>query len=345
MSKETQTNLPLRRGVLVVAAVISIAFLCSIAVSPAAANHGSDKSNYTIVLPDKTDNLPGDQNPQNASITTFAASSAGFKEKAPNGFEKLTYLETGNQEIIYGNCDSPNTAVFGVDRGNNNSGTQVDTDLLQHMKESRFLEHKIEIDFYNESDFGGDPTYLNPEDAIVAKQGAGSQGGPCFTMPTEPGWYQVQGMIRGVTTSGEEVEIFSKSHYIPICEGCHDNATAYEKLGPPPSQQSSTDDGSTDESTSDSTPTSTATATATATPTPESVDGGNEGTATPTPTPEQESGSDEDGGKEADTETPTPESSGGGASNATPTPGSGPGFGPLVALLALLASAFLVRRR
>jgi PGF-CTERM protein len=206
------------------------------------------------------------------------------------------------------------------------------------MKDSRFKKHKIEVEFYSEEDFGGDPTYINPEDAIVSVQGAGSSGGPCFTMPTGPGWYQVNGMIRGTTHDGEGVEIESKSHYFPICEGCHDEATAREKLGRPPSQR---DDGSDDEET-------TPTPTATATPTPTESDETDETptpTETATPTPTDDGGEageedDDDGATGADDSDST-----GGDDELTPTPGDGPGFTGFAALLALLAAALLAHRR
>jgi len=360
MRDETRTKATLLSVAAVVLGVAVVGTFAMAAVSPAAANHGSDKSNYTVVLPEPSDHLPGDQNEENASMQNFAASGPLFEQNgAPEGFETLDYLETGTPEIDYSTCDSPNTAVFGIDRGNNNTGTQVDTDLLQHMKDSRFMENKIEVDFYQESDFGGDPTYINPEDAIVSVQGAGSSGGPCFTMPTEPGWYQVNGMIRGTTYDGDVVEIESKSHYFPICEGCHDDETAEEKLGKPPSQRDDTDD---------STPTPTATATATSDDTDDSGDTTDETTTTATTTtatatPEEtedtsgdtsDSGDDdtEDDGSAGDTsdsdsddgDTGDDGSAGDGV-QGTPTPGEGPGFTGVAALLALLVSAILARRR
>jgi PGF-CTERM protein len=341
MEDATQPKLTLPSIALVVG-VAAAGVLLTVAVGPAAANHGSDSGNYTIVLPEPSDHLPGDQNPENASMQNFAQSGELFEQAgAPEGFETLDYLETGNPEIDYSDCDSPNTAVFGIDRGNNNTGTQTDTDPLQHMKDSRFREHEIEVDFYSTEDFGGDPTYINPEDAIVSVQGAGSSDGPCFTMPTEPGWYQVNGMIRGTTADGEVVEIESKSHYFPICEGCHDEDTAREKLGKPPSQR---DDGSDDEET---TPTPTATATPTPTESDETDDGGDETptpTETATPTPTDDGGETGEEGDDGATGVDDSDSTGGDA-ELTPTPGDGPGFTGLAALLALLAAALLAHRR
>jgi PGF-CTERM protein len=337
----------------IVVAGLAVVLLAAVAAAPAAANHGSDAGNYTVVLPHDSDHLPGDQNEANASIQNFSQAGERFEQEgAPEGFETLEYLEVRNEAMDWSNCDSPNTAVFGIDRGNNNSGTQTDTDLLQHMKNSNFHADGIEVTFFEEGDFG-EPTYINPEDAIISVQGAGSSGGPCFTMPEEPGWYQIQGMIEGTTYDGETVQVEANSHYFPICEGCHDNDTAYEKLGPPPSQQ-----------TSGGAATPTPTATATATPTPD--DGGDDGTdggaATPTPTAtatltpdggddgnDDTDGSDgnSDDGSGADGAGSNDDGAAGSSDeiDGTPTPGDGPGFGAVAALAALLGSALLARRR
>jgi PGF-CTERM protein len=342
----------MRRPHLTGAATVALLLLVGVAafgaVTPAAASHVENGANYTVILPEKSDHLPGDQNQENASIIHSAAGGDAFSDTAPNGFETFDRLEIRSDAVDFSACSSPNTAVFGVDRGNNNSGTKTDTDLLKHMKDSNFREDSLEVIFYSESDFGGDPTYLNPEDAIIAVQGAGSSGGPCYTMPSDPGWYQITGTLEGTTENGDTVTIDAVSHYFAICEGCHDEATAREKLGPRPSSESSADPAT-------ATPTPTPTATATATPTPE----GNEATeteaatatATAAPTATAEPADNDDGNDGGG-------STGGGANGGadtqdgnddriqqTPTPGEGPGFGAIIGLLALLASGLLVRRR
>ncbi|QLD85731.1 hypothetical protein HWV23_08330 [Natronomonas halophila] len=344
-----------------VIAVVAVALLAAVAATPAAANHGTDSGNYTVVLPHDSDHLPGNQNEANASIRNFSTAGDRFDEEgAPEGFETFDYLEVRNEAIDWSNCGSANTAVFGLDRGNNNSGTKTDTDLLEHMKNSNFHEDGIDVTFYNESDFGGNPTYLNPDDQIISVQGAGSSGGPCFTMPSDPGWYQIKGMVRGTTADGETLKVQANSHYFPICEGCHDNETAYEKLGPPPSQRS----GSQETPTPTPTPTPTATATATPTPTPDDGGSGGEGanddtpTSTPTPTPTLtpadgdtgssggNDGGSNDGGSDSDSDDGvTGDDAGSDKIQGTPTPGAGPGFGAALALVTLLGSALLVRRR
>lgn len=331
MREVTQNNAGMLAASAVVIVVIAALGVMTIAaVGPVAGNHGDDGGNYTVVLPDDTDHLPGDQNKENASMQNFAAAGNRFEiDGAPNGFETLDFLKTGSQEIDYSQCGSSNTAVFGIDRGNNNSGTKTDVDLLQHMKKSEFKENGIEVTFYGEEDTFGDPTHTNPEDAIIAVQGAGSSGGPCFTMPSEPGWYQVSGYIEGTTEDGETVRVQSNSHYFPICDGCHDEEYAYEELGSPPG----TDEG---DNSDEATPTATAA--------PDEDD-------ETTPTATLESDADESDSEEADDEEADDPAADGsddedtGATNQTPTPGDGPGFGALAALFALFVSTVLVHRR
>lgn len=337
-----------------VATLVTVAMVGAIGVGvvvvgtqDAAAEHDSP-GNYTVVLPDDSDHLPGDQNPEGASIQHFAAMGDLFEETPdPDGFEEISYLEITSEDVDFSACGSSNTAVFGIDRGYNNSGTQIDTDLLQHMSSSSFESNGIFIEFYEPEDFGGDPTHINPEDAIVAVQGDGSAGGECYTMPEEPGWYQMDGLMRGVGYNGEEFEVDLESHYFPICEGCHDEETARDELGPAPSDDepaSETEETPTPEG-DDTTPTPEPKAEETPTPEPQADD--------TTPEPE---GDDTTPTPEPETETPTPEpapAGGGDGQQAqsddepltTPTVGDGPGFGVVGALVALLAGTLLVRRR
>jgi PGF-CTERM protein len=351
---------PVSFGGVALALLFLLGVVAFFAVTPAAASHDGNGANYTVILPEKSDHLPGDQNAENASIIHSAVGSDAFDDAAPNGFETFDRLKIQSQAVDFSACGSENTAVFGVDRGNNNSGTRTDTDLLKHMKNSHFRENSLEVIFYTESDFGGDPTYLNPEDAIMAVQGAGSSAGPCYTMPSEPGWYQITGILEGTTADGETVTVNAESHYFPICEGCHDEETAREKLGPKPSAEGSGGETTTETATPTATATptpsgtddATATATATSTPTATATAAA---TATATEAPDsgdgENSGSDEDsnqnGGDGGTDGTESADNTGGDSDDfvGTPTPAEGPGFGAGLALAALLGTALLVRRR
>ncbi|WP_411715795.1 PGF-CTERM sorting domain-containing protein [Natronomonas sp.] len=336
---------------LVVGIVASVALLGT-AVSPVAADKHTkeaagdytDSANYTVNFLFTTDHYPGDQNEENGSIQYFAGGAEAFQKVDAEEGAFIDYVIVDASWIDYSACDVDNTAVFGIDRGNNNSGTQVDEDLVSQRKDDTFRDDGLTIEFYRFEDFGGDPPYMAPEDVIVAEQGARSQGGACLTVTSEPGWYQAQGFLNGTeadngpneepSADANEAGVNVNSNYLYVCE-CDSEAEAREQLGPPPNE-----DGPTDEST----PTPTATQTPTATET----ESGEESTA-PTPT-----ATVSNGGDETPTATPTATATGsptetsmGGnvGANMTPTPGSGPGFGPVVTLLALLAGALFVRRR
>jgi len=304
----------------------------------ATASHDSP-GNYTVVLPDDSDHLPGDQNPEGASIQHFAALEGGFEDQPADRYEVLEWLVISSQEVDFSGCETEDTAGFGIDRDNDNEGTQYDDDLLKHRKDSAFLDTEIWVEFYTKEDFGGETIGITEQDAIVAIQNE------CYTMPEEPGWYQINGKINGTAPSGEFMESSLTSHYFPICDGCHDEDTAQERLGPRPGQ----------EDTSDPTPTPTETATPDDSTPAETVD---DSTPTPTedaddtptpddPTPTDDGGDSDDGEGEDDTPTATEDGSGGDEDTGpgTPTPGEGPGFTGVAALLALVAAALLANRR
>jgi PGF-CTERM protein len=281
----------------------------SASVSP----HGAENGNYTVNLPFDTDHYPREKNPggpNNASINHFAAGTQQVydDQQASDGIEQLKYLRIGNQDIDFSACSTSNTAAFGIDRDNDDDGTNVDTDLLRYLEQSKFNDHSIEVDFYEgdelgapqEDDEGGKEAgrkdgdsnaELYPDDEIVAHQGYKSGAGPCYGMPEEPGWYQIGGFVNGTSFSGSEARIETISHYFYICE-CSSEAEAREQLGPPPSESDPGPD----------TMEGTETPTETATPTPDDPDDPERTeTATETPT-------------ETATETPTETATG------TPTP-------------------------
>ena len=291
-----------------------------------ASPHGAENGNYTADLPFNTDHYPRNENPggpYNASINHYAGfTKQQFDEKgAPMGVEELDFIIVSNQDVDFSQCQTENTAAFGVDRDSSNPGTETDIDLLRYRENSLFNEHSIVIEFFDDEDLAGpnpedrggpgeepwtegegredgdgDPE-VYPDDQIVAHQGYRSGGGPCYGMPEEPGWYQFNSFGNGTSFSGEEVVVDTESHYVYICE-CDSEAEAREQLGPPPSEQ---DDGSTESTaTATATPDDTGDTEETATATETQTETATE-TATATPT-------------ETATETPTaePDGSGGG---------------------------------
>jgi PGF-CTERM protein len=337
-----------------------VAVVC-FAAAPASANeHTKDnavnvteEANFTVTFPFQTDHYPGDQNQENGSIQYVFSPEDSFEKLGLNGQGAFgDYLIIDANWIDYSACEVDNTAVFGIDRGNNNSGTKIDQDLVSKQKNADFRDDGITIEFYDWGDFANDPPYMAAEDAIIAEQGARSSAGACLTVTNEPGWYRITGFLNGTAADNgpdqrpsedaKQVAGMALSNYIYVCE-CDSEQEAREQLGAPPNERTTTD----------STPTPTATATATATPEPEPE------TATPVPSTATaaptEAATPTATPADSDDESPTPTATAAGGSDGptggsnsnsvgTPTPAEGPGFGALLALLALLTGGLLVRR-
>jgi PGF-CTERM protein len=388
--------------VAVAVAVLVAATAASVGLSGSVtANHGAEFGNYTVVLPFESDHYPRGENPggpYNGSINHFAAGTqtAWDDVGAPDGLEKLDYIIIENQDIDFTECTSDNTAAYGIDRDNDDPGTKTDVSLLNYMVESNFNPNSIVVEHYDGDELGapdpedeggkeegredgdGNPE-VYPDDEIVAHQGYKSAGGPCYGMPEEPGWYQIQGFANGTSWSGEYTEIHLPSHYFYICV-CESRQEAVETLGPPPSESGDGDGGGETTETETETPTETATATATetATETEASGSGGtgsggagsdsgdDRGTATATDAGNQADQQDQQGGQDgggnqqrdgSQQGEENQQQAGGGqqqqqqqqqqseAVPVTPTIAEGPGFGPGAALLALAGAALLALRR
>jgi PGF-CTERM protein len=316
----------------------------------------SDKANFTIAAVSPSDHYPGDKNPENASLRYWSAGEQAFVDQGAEEGIWFNQIYVTADWIDYTACDTDNTAAFGIDRGNNNSGTEIDEDLVQYQRRSVFKDDGIDIFFYNWDDFAGNPPYMAPEDAIVAEQGENSNAGACMTMTEEPGWYQIQAFFNGTIANedctdsdNDDCEPENKerigghlsTNYFYVCE-CDSEAEAREQLGAPPDEEG------------DSTPTPTETTdgeetetpTPTETPDDETTDGEETETPTPTettaPTETPEDGTvDDTTDGDADVEGDDQQAD----DELTPTPGDGPGFTGLAALLALLAAALLAYRR
>ncbi|MEF8809041.1 hypothetical protein, partial [Natronomonas sp.] len=154
----------------------------------------------------ESDHQTGDQNPQNASIHHFAETGSGFDGKPADRLEVMKWLVISSDEIDFSGCGSADTEALGIDRGSNNSGTQNDDSILQNMLDSGFQEDKIWVEFNGEDDFG-ETVSISREDSIVAVQS------DCYTMPEDPGWYQISGKINGTGPDGNFFEVTLDSHY------------------------------------------------------------------------------------------------------------------------------------
>jgi hypothetical protein len=213
-----------------------VATFVAFGAAPASAAHPedvddvTDSSNPTVNLPYQTDHYPGDQNEENGSIEYFAVGADAFAEQ-------------GVDWIDYSACSTDNTEAFGIDRGNNNSGTEYDVDLVARQKQVQFRDNGIVIEFLNWEDISNDPPYMAAEDAIVAAQGAGSSAGACLTMTEKPGWYRIIAFANATvndnhrdeqpTQDADYIEFELSSNYLYVCE-CDSRQEAEEELGPPP---------------------------------------------------------------------------------------------------------------
>ncbi len=279
----------------------------------------------------------------------------------PRGFRKVDYVRVTWLDGGFSGCGASNAEVFGIDRGNDDPGTEVDQSLFSSIKSTKVNEDEFEADFYDEGDFGGSPPTFNEGDQLVGKTTN------CIDTADAPGWYQVTSTI-----ASKNGDFRAKSHYFYVCD-CASEQAAREQLGPPPSEP---------------TPTATATPTATPTPTPEPTptrtppEGGTPfpsptPTATPSPTPDPTStrAAATDAATAAATTAPGAGGSGGGSSEASgadssadgsenggaavtptdpgnwsaiversPTASSGPGFGAVAAIAGVLGAGVLARR-
>jgi PGF-CTERM protein len=272
----------------------------------------------------------------------------------PRGFEQVDFVRVTWVDGGFSGCGAGNAEVFGLDRDNDDPGTETDESLFPDIKSTSVTEDRFRADFYDESDFGGSPPTFREGDELVGKTTG------CIDTPDRPGWYRIRSTIASADGNFE-----ARSHYFYICD-CANEREAREQLGPPPSESTPTP-------TPTASPTPTATPTATPEPTPTRTPPA-EGTpfptptptATPTATPEPTAtpsatvasdgtasgdgggdGSDDAAGATTPTDSPTPTPPGNWSAvvEQSPTAGDGPGFGVPAALLGLLASGLLARRR
>lgn len=280
-----------------------------------------------------------------------------------------------NVSIVYrpgssGGCETDDLDEFGIDRGNDWEGERrTDTEVVSSLKDSYtefqvydewrnkygeeygpLIDPKVNADnvnlektvvvWYNREDVAGDPPRVEHGDRFVAAQGE------CWVNPSEPGWY------RWAAASQSEYENGTArmqthpdfSHWFWICD-CANESEAREVLGPPPHERS--DEDTSQEDADQSTPTPTAT------PVPDDDTPTEAQDDTPTPT-EASDNTPTATATEASGDTPTATEANDGAGSdganeidggSTPTAGGGPGFGPIVAITALVGSLLALRRR
>jgi len=290
--------------------------------------HG-ETSNYTVLPMDRT---PG------ADDVSYKSWIVGDPDSDQKSLKHMSYSVLEWEAGELGGCGPGDNEAAGIDRDNDDPGTEIDEEIVPHIENVYESEDRLVIDFHDPDDFGENPIHLNQSDEFV------SYVKDCRGNPDEQGWYRLAGTINGTGYDGEHVEHSTTSHWFWICD-CEDEEEAREKLGPPPSESET---GSSD---GNGTPPATPTPTATATPgdgaqtsTPTATPGGEEDERTPTATPD---------GEATPTATATPTPAATAESEETDTPeadsdasgGDSPGFGPVAALVALLSTALVAARR
>lgn len=348
------------RAALVVVMALSIAVVGFLPAERVRASHGSSV-NATAVW---GNHQPG---AENVSLTAYSAGTPWANDEGLEVWENFTTIAPG---ALGYSCTPRNVRAAGIDRDNDDPGTETDVSMLGKFKQYVVYETDANqtaatIEFYDPNDFGGESVYLNATDEILTKFDG------CWDTPDEPGWYRNYGHTNGTNWDGQYMELDAYSHWYYFCD-CDSYDEAVETLGKPPSVEpvsgdsdqapgwmagpyyvseprNPDGDGSsaatptvTPEATPATTTPTAATPEATATPTATA-------TATLTPTPAQGGRS---GGGSSDTTTtpvtPTATATTTVTRTVTPahssTPASGPGFGVAVSLLALFATVLLGRR-
>lgn len=89
-------------------------------------------------------------------------SSAGADAfETDTGLEIVDYYRLQSEQTDFSSCAPDDARVFGIDRGNKNTGTQVDESLLQHVKNYNVGTNRITFDPV-ETPFGRVVPVLHP---------------------------------------------------------------------------------------------------------------------------------------------------------------------------------------
>lgn len=294
----------------------------------AAGSHGPDGTNFTYEPMSPEDRRPGAEE-------TRVGTVGRATDDVDTDFETLLQLRSVFEEGSWEGCGPTSSEVFGIDRGGDDGGYEVDESLEDNVKRFSAGEDVFEAAFYDEDDFGPS-THLGSDDRVVSII-------ECVDNPEEPGWYRIDvAAVTGRTTDGEVRTLEDASHYFWICD-CADEREARERLGPPPSEPDPTptpsSDGTGDETSSEGDP---------------------EASATPSPAPPDDDTTGGDGADaDATTATTAPavtstEAATTAASTATeewaayrvrtPTVGDGAGASPVATAAVLLAAVLLYGR-
>ncbi|WP_178918128.1 hypothetical protein [Natronomonas gomsonensis] len=325
-----------RRAVLVAVVCVGVASVAAVGFASADGTAQSDAPHYepeeagnaTFEFLEAEDHHPGTDN---ASVRYTLRGGDVFEDIGASDGIAPDQLIVETDAVDHSDCDPTNVATFGIDEDNDG---ETEREFLEDGGQMRFGD-RIEVEFYNGSDFGGNPPHVEREDRLVLELSDEAPGGACADTTDEPGWYAADVFLNGTgpqetDTESESFGFTVETNETYVCE-CDNESDAQLKLGPMSGPWTPTP-------TATATPTATPTATATSTPTATR-------TVTPTVTPETTPTETFTPLPTEPPETPTTDDDPTDTDDASPAAADGAGFGFTVAGVVALFVALGLRRR
>jgi PGF-CTERM protein len=210
-------------GVLLSVAVVLTTFAGLVVLTDFVGTASADHDmigNFTINPRSATDRQPG----ADGAGTQVLVTSDGDIHPS-NGLKTLEFIRASSDDFDFDGCNQLDVRVFGLDKGNDDPGTQTDVNLLSNAERVEFNEDEIFIDMV---DSGDGAVAFETDDQLVAVLAG------CIENPDEAGWYQVTGKLNGTRSNGSPAGVAQQSHYFAICD-CESRQQAVDELGPPPS--------------------------------------------------------------------------------------------------------------
>lgn len=258
------------------AVVTSLCLVLALALAPigagvAGASHQTDRTTDGFKAYTPGGEIP---NPGDTMSVELYITPAFMGEEGPIPPEVEVRVDyQGYYTTTKSNCDTQDVYALGVDRGNDQAGTDYDEDLVQSLKQNGDSERSPADDpgkmttnddwdhrQFTWLDLAGEDSFqptmnLNEggteDESILAVDG-------CVGMP-DAGWHRTFGMLNGtivqfhddresVTIDGEEYqegdrfEIWESSLWYPVCD-CEESRHVAMRLDPPPGKMTPGSEG------------------------------------------------------------------------------------------------------
>lgn len=317
-----------------------------------------EAGNATFEFLDRADHHPG---AANVSVRYTLTAGEAFDDVGASDGIAADRFVVETDAVDHADCDTESVAAFGVDRDGDLASGEYDEDLLQQTKRIDYTADGVSVEFYDREDLAGDPPRLAADDRLVLELSDAAAGGGCGETTGEIGFHDAAAFLNGsgpleANRTDERYGFTIRTGYTYVC-ACEDEADAREMIGPPigtPSQTATDVATETDVSTATDATTAAPTATPTRkprTPTPDgtpvltvgaNASAGNVTLAANASVDEDGVSADVSVGGNGSGER---DGGGGAVDPPSPTPADAPGFGTVVAVLALLGGSVLVWRR